>query len=38
MSKKKKTGKFEIGEDADQEEKVQTFNWAELIEPRLMFP
>jgi hypothetical protein len=38
MTKKKKTGKFEIGEDDDQEEKVLTFNWAELIKPRLMFP
>jgi len=38
MTKKKKTGKFEIEEDADEEEKVQTFNWAEIIEPRLMFP
>ena len=38
MTKKKKTGKFEIGEDADQEEKFRIFNWAELIEPRLMFP
>ena len=38
MSKKKKNGKFEIEEDQQQEEKIVTFNWSELIDPRLMFP
>jgi len=38
MKKKNKTGKFEIGEDDDQQERVVTFKWAEVIEPRLMFP
>jgi len=38
VSKKKKNGKFEIEEEEQEEEKVVTFNWAELIDPRLMFP
>jgi len=38
VSKKKKNGKFEIEEEEQQEEKVVTFNWADLIDPRLMFP
>jgi len=38
MSKKKKSGKFEIEDEEQQEEKVVTFKWAELIDPRLMFP
>ena len=38
VTKKKKAGKFEIDDDTEQEEKVHTFNWADLIEPRLMFP
>ena len=35
----KRAGKFEIEEDSvHQEDKIQTFMWADLIEPRLMFP
>jgi hypothetical protein len=37
MTKKKQSGKFEIEDDVDIE-KIRTFNWAELIKPRLMFP
>ena len=36
---KRAGGKFEIEEESvHQEDKIQTFVWADLIEPRLMFP
>ena len=38
VSKKKMAGKFEIDDPTEEDEKVKTFNWADLIEPRLMFP
>ena len=35
----KRAGKFELDEDQTvQEDKIQTFNWCDLIEPRLVFP
>ena len=37
-SKVVKSGKFEIEKEQNQEEKIQTFQWAELHEPRLIFP
>jgi len=39
QTKVKKNGKFEIDDDqSDQSDKVQTFNWCDLLEPRLVFP
>ena len=38
MTKKKKTGKFELDDANEENEQVKTFNWADIIEPRLMFP
>merc|ERR1712098_95979 len=39
QTKVKKNGKFEIEDDqSDLSDKVQTFNWCDLIEPRLVFP
>jgi len=38
VTKKKMGGKFEIEEEGQQEERIVTFNWIELIDPRLMFP
>ena len=35
----RRAGKFEIEEESvQQEDKIQTFMWADLMEPRLMFP
>ena len=36
--KTKKMGKFEIEENPEADDKVQTFNWCDLVEPRLLFP
>merc|ERR1719300_2001413 len=39
QTKVKKNGKFEIDDDqSDLSDKVQTFNWSDLLEPRLVFP
>jgi len=39
QTKVKKNGKFEIDDDqTDLSDKVQTFNWSDLLEPRLVFP